>query len=386
MGCGGSSGPAQTPLQTVQIAALLPVTGGGPINGKAERAAVELAVEDVNAHLAGIGSSTRVEAVIYDTQSSLDEEFRLITEVGNKKYPFAVFSATSNTLSLLKSQVDATGAIVLNEASTTPSLAIDDNLFRLVPEDRYSARVISDLLRENGIEKVVFYYRDDTWGLTLQQELASAFTAAGGAVADSIVYGFRTYPVDMDEKVAQLDASITLALGGTPAAKVAVVLLAFDEGVEILQKAAAYPTLATVKWYTGDGLGQNSALLQDAAAAAFASQVGLYAPLIAEANSATYAALKARIQAKSGSAYSFAPVMYDALWLAALTLAEAGGGAGPAVLKTTLIAKAAGYSAVTGPLVFNNAGDRSACAYDFWAVGYWGGAYHWVKAYSGRTR
>lgn len=388
-GCSGSSSdPAPAPIQpqTLQIGVLVPVTGGGPINGAAQKAAVEFAVEDVNARLGGIQSPTRIEAVIKDTQSAVDLESQLIDEMHDKKIPIVVCSMTSESLGLVKPQIDAHGTVVLSELSTSPALAIDDNLFRLVPDDRYSAKVLSDLMRENGVEKAIVYYRDDLWGTMLRNELTSAFTAGGGAVADSIVYGFRTYPVDMDEKVELLNAAVTRALAGAASGKVAVVLLAFEEGIEILKKASAYPTLSTVKWYTGDGLGQNNALLKDAGAAVFANQVGLYAPLIAEGSSTAYQALKTKLQNKTGTTYAFAPVIYDAVYLAGLTLAEAGSAATPAVLKTTLLAKAGNYDAVSGPLVLNGSGDRSACTYDFWAVGYIGGAYQWIRMYSGRTR
>jgi branched-chain amino acid transport system substrate-binding protein len=388
IGCSGSSsGPAAGPPQTLQIGAILPVTGESPINGKAQKAAVELAVEDANEYLARIGSSIRVEAAIRDTRGLIDLESRYIDEMRDNKVPVFACSMTSNSLGLLKPQLDAGGAVVLNEVSTSPTLSYDDYLFRFVPDDRYGARVMSDLLRENGVGKVVFYYRDDVWGTTLKEELAAAFTTGGGTVADSIVYGFRTYPADIDEKVEQLNASVTQALSGTTADRVVVVLLSFEEGIEILKRAAAYPALSTVKWYTGDGLGQSNALLADASAVAFANQVGLYAPLIAEINSPAYQALTTRLHAKTGLApYSFAPVMYDAVRLAALALAEAGGSAGRAAIKTVLLANVQTYDAVTGRINFNGAGDRSTCAYDFWAVGSIGGAYQWVKVYAGRTR
>lgn len=383
LSCGGSS---SDPPQTVQIGVLVPVTGASPINGTAQKAAVELAVEDVNAYLSGSGSRTRVEAVIYDTKGSIDEESRLLDEIKNKKIPVAVCSMTSESLSLLKSQIDDNGTIILNEVSTSPHLSIDDNLFRLVPDDRHTAGVMADLLWEKGIEKIIFYYRDDWWGITLMEELTAAFSANGGTVADSIVYGFRTYPVDMDEKVAQLNASVTQVLQTTAASKVAVVLLSFEEGIEILQKAAAYPTLSSLKWYTGDGLGQNNSLLTNATAAAFARQVGLYAPLIAEVDSTAYRELQTRIQAKTGlPRYSFAPVIYDAVYLAALTLADPGSSV---QFKTTLLTKAQTYNAVSadgGKIGFNSTGDRSVCAYDFWKVNWGSNTYQWereVTAYS----
>ncbi len=381
-GCTGSAS-SPGPPQTAQIGVILPITGNSPINGNAEKAAVEAAVEDVNAYLSRINSTTRVEVVIGDSQSMLDGESVLLDEMRDRKITVVATGMTSESLGILRTQIAANGTIIINEASTSPTLSANDNIFRLVPDDTYSARVMSDLLRENGIEKVIFYYRDDQWGTALTAELTAAFTASGGTVADSIVYSSRAYNADMDEKVLQLDTSVTQALVGTSTSKVAVILLAFEEGIDILKKAAAYPTLSTLKWYTGDGLGQSNDLLKDAAAAAFARTVRLYAPLIAEVNSAAYQQLKARIQAKTGFApYAFAPVMYDAIWLAALTLAEPGS----AQLKTTLLAKAGGYAAVSGPINLNAAGDRSTCAYDFWAVDFVGGTYQWIKAYSGRTR
>jgi ABC-type branched-subunit amino acid transport system substrate-binding protein len=382
-GCSGSSsGPAAGQPQTVKISVLLPVTGNSPINGTAQKAAVELAVEDINAYLTGINSSTRIEAVIEDTQGSIDEESRLLDYVRDHGSPIAVCSMTSESLSLLKSQIDDNGTIILNEVSTSPHLSIDDNLFRLVPDDKHTARVMADLLWEKSIEKVIFYYRDDWWGMALKEELTTAFIAKGGTVADSIVYSSRAYTAtdDMDEKVAQLNASVTQILQVTASSKVAVILISFEEGIDILKKSSDYPALSTLKWYTGDGLGQNGDLLNDATAAAFARQVGLYAPLIAEVDSPAYQNLKTRIQDRTGlPLYSFAPVIYDAVWLAALTLAEGGS---TAQLKTTLLAKAQTYtavSAVSGKIGFNSTGDRSTCAYDFWKVDSVGNTYQWVK-------
>ena len=380
-----SSGPSALP-QNLQIGVLLPETGFSPINGTAQKAAVELAVEDVNAYFTGNNLPAHIEAVIMDTQGSIDEESRLFDEMAEQEIPIVICSMTSGSMALIKPQIDAGRIIVLNDVSTSPQLSLDDNLFRLVPDDRYSARVMADFLMESGIEKIVIYYRNDLWGTTLQEEIASAFTAPlkGGIVADSIVYDARLYMVDMDEKMDDLNTSLTQALIGTTADKVAVILISFEEGIEILKRAAAYPALSSVRWFTGDGLGQNMDLLNDAAAAAFAYTVGLQSPLIAETDSDLYRDLRTRIQAKTGlDHYAFAPVIYDAVWLAALTMAEAGSNAGSALIKTVLIQEAEYYEAVTGIIEFNSAGDRSACAYDFWAVDLVHGNYAWVKITAG---
>ncbi len=387
VGCNGSSSGSGTGQpQTLQIGVLLPVTGYSPINGTAQRAAVKLAVEDINAYFADNNSLTRVETIISDTQGEIDEESRLLDTMRDQGLPIVVCSMTSESLALVKSQLDANGTIILNEVSTSPYLSVDDNLFRLVPDDTYSARVMADLLLENGIEHIICYYRDDWWGTALQEELTAAFIAKGGAVIDSIVYSSRAYDIDMDEKVEALNISVTQALDTDriDADKVAVVLICFEEGIDILKKASAYPILSTVKWYTGDGLGQNDHLLEDDTAAAFAAEVSLSAPLIAEVDSAAYRELRTRLQDETGLAhYAFAPVIYDAVWLAALTLEEAGSTTDSALLKTMLLAEAAEYEAVTGIIDFNGAGDRSTCAYDFWAVEFTNGAYQWVKVVEG---
>lgn len=384
VGCSGSSTGSQVSssgtLETVKIGVLTPVTGASPINGASQKAAIELAVEDVNTYLAGIESKIRVEAVIEDTKGSIDEENRLIGVMHEREIPIVVGSLTSESLSLLKGQIDAHGTIILNEVSTSPYLSYDDNLFRLVPDDRHTAAVMADLLWEKGIEKIIFYYRDDWWGTALKEGLTAAFTSNGGGVAGSIAYGSRTYTADMDEKVEQLKTCVTEVLQVTAPGKAAVILLGFEEGIEILKKSSAYPVLATLKWYTGDGLGQNGALLKDATAAAFAAQVGLYAPLIAEVDSQVYRDLQARIQGKTGLApYAFSPVIYDAFWLASLTRVEGGTAA---QLKATLLAKAQTYAAVSSAdskINFNSSGDRSNCSFDFWRVVSVGSGYQWIK-------
>ena len=380
-----SSGPSVLP-RTLQVGVLLPETGFSPINGTAQKAAVELAIDDINAYFTSNNLPAHIEAVIRDTQGSIDEESRLLDEMAEQEIPIVICSMTSSSLALIKPQIDAGRIIVLNDVGTSPQLSLDDNLFRLVPDDRYSARVMADFLSESGIEKIIIYYRNDLWGTTLQEEIASAFTAPlnGGIVADSIVYDARLFMLDMDEKVDDLNTSLTQALIGTTADKVAVILISFEEGIEILKRSAAYPALSSVEWYTGDGLGQNMDLLNDAAATAFACDVGLQSPLIAEADSDLYRDLRMRIQAKTGlDHYAFAPVIYDAVWLAALTMAEAGSNAGSALIRTALIQEAEYYDAVTGIIEFNSAGDRSACGYDFWAVDLVNGDYAWVKMAAG---
>ncbi len=377
------SGPApiSQPL-TLQVGVLLPATGNSPINGTAQKAAVELAVEDINEYFKASNSASRIEALIRDTQGSIDEESRLIDGMAEQEIPVVICSMTSGSLALVKPQIDANGTIVLNDVSTSPQLSLDDNLFRLVPDDKYSAKVMADFLSESGIEKIIIYYRNDWWGTGLQEQIAAAFTSPenGRSVADTIVYDSRLYMVDMDEKVNDLDTSVFQALIETTADKVAVILISFEEGIEILKRAAAYATLSSVKWYTGDGLGQNMDLLNDAAAAAFAVQVGLQAPLIAEADSDSCRDLLTRIQEKTGlDHYAFAPVIYDAVWLAALAMSEAGSDADSALIKTALIQQAWDYDAVTGLIEFNSAGDRATCEYDFWEVDLVNGYYDWVK-------
>ncbi len=380
--CSDSSPGPSALSQTLKIGVLLPETGLSPINGPAQKAAVELAVEDINSYFVSINSPDHLEAIIMDTQGNIDEESRLIDEMADQEIPIVICSMTSGSLALVKPQIDSGSTLILNDVSTSPQLSLDDNLFRLVPDDKYSARVMADFLSESGIEKIIIYYRNDLWGTSLQEEIASSFSDPlnGGIVADKIVYDARLYMLDMDEKVDALNTSLTQALVGATADKVAVILISFEEGIEILKRAAAYPSLASVKWYTGDGLGQNADLLNDVVAAAFAAQVDLQAPLIAEVDSDLYTDLRTRIQSKTGlDHYAFAPVIYDAIWLAALTVSEAGSNAGSVLLKTTLTQEAEDYDAVTGVIEFNSAGDRSSCKYDFWAVDSVIGGYEWVK-------
>lgn len=379
-GCSGSSSDPAPSVQTVKIGVLLPVSGESPIDGLSQKAAVELALEDANEELAASASPTRVTAVIYDTTGSLDEESRLIDALPAANISVAVCSMTSESLRLLNSQITDNGLVVLNDVSTSPHLSVNDHLFRLAPDDRHTASVLADFLWSRGIEKIIVYYRDDWWGSDLKDELTAAYSANGGTVAGAVVYGFRTYAVDMDEKVALLNETVANVLQVTAADKVAVVLLSFEEGIDVLKKAADYPALSTLKWYTGDGLGQNKALLADSDAAAFAAQVGLYAPLIAAVDSPAYSDLKNRIEQKTQtSMYAFSPVIYDAFRLAALARVQGGSAAS---LKAALLDQAQTYSAVSaadGRIGFNSFGDRSTCAYDIWKVAFASGVNSWQK-------
>ena len=118
---------------TVNIGALLPLSGVRASSGKSTEAALERAVEDVNDYFSRTNSSMRFNVVVQDTESdpaiSL-EKLKLLKENGIR---IVIGPATSANVEAVKDYADKNDILILSHSSTAPSLAVaGDNLFRFV--------------------------------------------------------------------------------------------------------------------------------------------------------------------------------------------------------------------------------------------------------------
>lgn len=116
---------------TVNIGALLPLSGVRASSGTSTGAALERAVEDVNEYFSHTNSSIRFNIVVQDTGSdpaiSL-EKLKLLAENGIR---IVIGPATSANVEAIKDYADKNDIIIMSHSSTAPSLAVaGDNIFR----------------------------------------------------------------------------------------------------------------------------------------------------------------------------------------------------------------------------------------------------------------
>lgn len=386
-GCSGSSSPQKT---EVQIGGLFSLTGNWQTLGKSGSAAVEIAVEDINAYTSSEGLPFHFSANIQDTRldpSVARQKTELLADSGVR---FVIGPQSSAEVQEVKAVADERGIIVVSPSSTAGSLAIaNDNVFRFCPSDDLEGQAISALMAHDGITAVVPVWRDDAGNEGLQIATRAYFTSSGGEMSEGVKYGADVQ--DFSPVVASLSSQVASASEKYGPSSTAVYLAGFDEVSSLFSLASKDPVLASVAWYGSNGVALSDALLADSGVAAFASSRGYPCPILGlqEKDRDIWQPLADRIKERSGvypDAYALAA--YDAAWVIARTYISAGGGTDDlALLKQKFVEAAAAYSGATGNTALNAAGDRLSGNYDYWEITSGPAGFFWqrVGAYDSLT-
>jgi len=363
----------------ITIGALLPLSGTLSSYGQEADAAVRIAVQDVNKHLAESGSTKRAGLVIEDTKTDPVVALERLKALHKKGIRIVLGPTTSAEVSAVKQYADENGMLVVSIGSTAPDLAIpDDNVFRLVPDDRNQAQVVAQQMWDDGIRVVVPMWRTDIFGNNLQRLTAEDFEKLGGMVVDGIGYDppvgdfssslHRINFIVWEQNLKSLTAKVNGAVKQYGGDKVGVYIVAFDEIAPIMIQADRHPELSQVKWYGSDGSAQNSGVVKNGEAAQFAIKSKFLNPIYGIEKTEDFKALETKIVDEIGRVpRSYSEVTYDALWVAALTL-DSYNGTQASDLRGAFLHTANTYVGVTGSTELNGAGDRKSGSYEFWAV------------------
>ena len=217
-------------------------------------------------------------------------------------------------------------------------------------------------------------WRDDAGNQGLSDTVRSTAPTAGAAVSAGFKYGTDT--TDFTDALGAITAQVNDAVATAGVDHVAVYLAGFEETADVLAAAKAIPDLANIRWYGGDGSAQATALTENKDAAAFAvSAFGYPSPLVAlpaDRETKDAALIKLITKKAKAPADAFTLAAYDALNVAALTLATTGLRRHElrptATLREVFKTAADGYEGVTGTIELDAAGDRTTAPYAFWSI------------------
>jgi branched-chain amino acid transport system substrate-binding protein len=364
----------------VVFGALLSLTGDSSSSGECGQAALEIAVEDVNAYFSAIGSEIRVRLIVEDTKTEPAVALEKLKSLAGKGIRVIIGPENSAEVAAVKAYADENGILLLSQSSTAPSLAIaGDNVFRFCPDDNHQAKAVARMMWEDGIRVIVPMWRGDLWGDELSNATKGGFEELGGRVLDGIRYtpvtkDFSTELESLNSKVGQ-----AIAQHGDADA-VGVYLIAFDEVVPIFIQAGEQNAIfSMVKWYGSDGTAMSNALVSTPRAAQFAVMTGFPNPIFGVVESEKYEAISEQISAKIGrTPDAYALAAYDALWVLTIAYIEAGEH-DCNTLKVAVLRVAESYRGTTGWTSLNEAGDRLVARYDFWAVREDNGTFRWKR-------
>jgi branched-chain amino acid transport system substrate-binding protein len=374
----------------VLLGGLFALTGSWSTQGQPLRAAMELAVDDVNRYLEGNAAGIRFATAIEDTRLEPALALEKAAALRERGVQLLIGPQSSAEVARLKPFVDANGMLMVSPSSTAGTLAIvGDNVFRFTPSDSLEGVAISALMWDDRARVVVPVWRDDPGNAGLVRAMRARFSALGGAVLAGVKYGVSTQ--EFSTTVADLGAQVRRAVAQHGTNKVAVYLAAFDEAATLFARASSDPALRSVRWYGSDGAAHSDSLLANPQAAAFAIHVGFPNPVFGMDEGARdiWEPLAARIRARTNvEPDAFALTVYDAVWVVARAYVASGATLNIDQLKHAFTTAASTQFGATGWTVLNAAGDRKYGDFDFWGVREVEGVPAWVRVaqYETRTR
>ncbi|PWT87231.1 MAG: hypothetical protein C5B55_15130 [Blastocatellia bacterium] len=371
------AGVAHPPNRPLRVGVLASLTGPGSSLGQSTVAALQLAAEQLQIH----GEQFKVHLFVRDTKLDPNLALDAIQEFDKQSVSVIIGPQSSSELAKIKPYADAHNILVISQGSTASSLAIaGDNIFRLCPNDRREAEAIVALMWRDGIRTIVPLWRNDVGNGGLHDSVQTAFQNMGGTVSSGFRY--ETTTTDFGPAIAAVSAQVANARLTSPRATIGIYLAAFDEAVGVFHSARLDTVVSGTTWYGSDGVALSQVLLDDSAAAMFASSVNYPNPIFGldDALQSRWQPVSDAIEARTGiKPDAFALSTYDALFILNHALENSRRIGDFADFKAAFVEAANNYTGITGSTALDAAGDRLSAPFDFWAVRFTGGAPGWVR-------
>ena len=353
---------------TVNIGALLPLSGDASAHGADIAVGVELAEANFNAYLQERGIEWILDVVVEDTMTSPVLAQEKLASLKAKGVNAVVGTYSSAELLNIKGYADNNNMLLISFGSTAPSLAIpDDSIYRFVPDDTRQGPALARLILDSGVTNVVPIWRGDAWGDGLIAATRASLADKGGVVAEGVRYNPEA--AEFSVEVSLLSEQVGSYIDEVGADKVAVLIISFSEIINIAQSASQYENLAEIAWVGTDAVVKAHVLVDDPIANELFTTTGFVATQFAPAQSPVYEGVSSTIVGQIGREpviYAFSA--YDAVWAIGLSILAADAtdtdsiiAAMPAVLED--------YKASLGSIVLNDAGDLDRSNYEIWRLG-----------------
>lgn len=362
--------PSPIPEGTaVFTGSLLPLTGGYSSVGVQVNAATVLAVEHFNEYLSVKNAGWELVLFQENTASNPVVALEKAQVLHSRGADILFGPAGSSRVKNVMSYVNENNMVLLSCCSTSTELAVaNDRVFRVVADDANQGKAFGILLAHEGIEVAIPMWIGDSYGDSLSSAAISEFEARGGMSDEGIRYNpdVREFSVSVDS----LASVVQEYVNSHGADKVAIVVVAFDEIVSILQAADRYPVLKEVRWYGSETLAQNPFIVKDRIARDFATEVEFSAIQVPLGDGPRSQSVTDALSVPfSGTPNAFAYNAYDAVWLAGLSI-ERTGSTDPADIAAILPRLAASYaSGALSSTQLNEAGDLALATYGTWRLG-----------------
>lgn len=351
----------------VEVGVIYPLTGRLSSKGAENLAGTQLGVDDFNTFLRSINEDWQLTLSVEDSETDPNAALEKAQTLLSRGIDVIIGPETSGNTGQVKPYADTNDMMLISCCSTAPSLAIaGDSIYRLVPDDSKQGVAVGKLLDSSGIEAVVPIWRGDAYGDGLRDAVKANFESRGGFVYDGIRY--TPEAADFSGEVAALADQVQIVVDEYGAHQVAVLMISFDESVQLVQGSVNYDILDDVRWFGSESLTKGTPLVEDRIARNFVNTVQFTSMQIAENRGEVYERVTTHILDTYGNLpTTFVYQAYDAAWLVGLSILETGS-SDAASIKSIFHDVAADYSGALGSTTLNEAGDLAAADYAIWNV------------------
>ncbi|MFH7325850.1 ABC transporter substrate-binding protein [Desulfurivibrio sp. C05AmB] len=264
VGCQSSS--SSEPVTMVKVGAVLPLDGPWSSWGENAKVALDLAVESANDYLQD--DNLQLELVVENSHSDAGSALVALQSLHAKGVRAVVGPMNSDEAAAMVGYANANGMLLVSPSSTAASLALPDNLFRLVPNDINQVEALSALVESQNFTRLLPVYVDDPYGRDFEQLMHA--NSSGIEVLDAIKYEVQT------TDFAPVVGSITSAAAELDPETTAILFIGRDsDAVKIFSSAGISSPLADFKWFATDSIIREATILNSAEAKAFAAKVNL---------------------------------------------------------------------------------------------------------------
>lgn len=269
VGCNSSSSSSSEPVKVVKVGAVLPLDGPWSSMGENAKVALDIALESVNFYLKK--DNLRLELVVENSSADGGKALIALQTLHAKGVRAVIGPMTSDEATAMVDYANANDMLLVSPSSTAASLALPDNLFRMVPNDINQVEALTDLVKKQNITRLLPVYLDDPYGRDFEQLIrAAGASGIGIEVLNAIKYEVST------TDFAPVVNSITSAAAALDSATTAILFIGRDsDAVQIFTGAGINSQLANFKWFATDSIIRETAIVNSAEAKAFATKIKL---------------------------------------------------------------------------------------------------------------
>jgi len=348
VGCGGGD--------TIKIGIVLELSGELAPMGEKMLNGARMAVDEINAAGGVLGKD--VELIEEDGGTDPDKGFdrvKKLVEIDGVQVIVGPMITPTSELSMPYAKANEIPLITMS-ATGVPLSELDGTewYFRTCLRDDAQSLVLSDVVMDAGYTRLATIVLDNTYGIGLEEALVDGLEDKGWQ-------GEHVASIHYDIAKKDYRTELQVIADGNPDVVLAVTYA--DDGI-IIFKQALEMGLDDIAWLGCDG-NYGSGLFAEANSAEFMEKA-IAAGTRTVGAGAKYDQFLADYTDEFGAApETYCDTTYDAVWAAAKAI-EAAGVYDGAAIKAALIELE--FVGATGPISFNELGDRTSGAFEIWEV------------------